>query len=102
MKPSEVKTAEPEFGELLDFITNIVKKLVSKPSDVTVLCVRTTKNIIFNIYANKKDHGKVIGKKGKTIESIKHLVTVVKNMVLDNDPRSVSIEIVEEEPFIKK
>ena len=43
------------------------------------------------------DLGKIIGKKGRTIDSIKVILSAVKNSKFLNDNRKVMIEVIEPE-----
>lgn len=87
-----------------DFVECIVKLIVDKPDEVKVEVSNTTKSILIQIKADKEDLGKVIGKKGRTIDSLKLLSTVVKNTQHLGDTKDVFIEIIEDEKssFIKK
>ncbi len=83
--------------QLQDFITNIVKKLVDSPDAVDIKVSVSTKNIIAQIKVAKTDYGKVIGKKGRTIESLKVITSAIKNTSFPDDNRKVSLEILEDE-----
>ena len=51
----------------------IVKGLVENPSVVRVTQAHENKHIILSIHVDEKDLGKVIGKGGKTIRSIRSI-----------------------------
>jgi len=89
--------ANKEMVEYLEeFITNVVKNLVDNSNEVEVSTVTTTKNIILQVYTNKEDRGKLIGRKGKTIDALKVIMNAVKNTKFKNDDfRKIAIEILE-------
>lgn len=83
--------------ELKNYVELTAKKLVDIPDEVEIKVVITTKSVIIQIKTNKVDCGKVIGKKGRTVEALKILVLAIKNTHFPDDTRKVSIEIVEDE-----
>ena len=85
-------------SELLkEYIVNTVKLIVDRPADVEVNVSISTKNVIVQIQVHKTDCGKIIGKKGRTIESLKILSSAIKNTNFPRDARLVSIEVLEDE-----
>jgi len=85
-----------------EFIGNLVKNLVDVENDVKIEVSISTKAVIIQIKANKTDLGKVIGKKGRTIEAIKIIALAVKNTKFPGDNKGVSVEILEDEPTTYK
>lgn len=87
-----------EMNELIkDFVEETTKKLVDRPNDVDVSVSITTKNVIVQIETDKSDSGKVIGKKGRTIEALKILALAIKNTNFPDDRKKVSVELLEDE-----
>lgn len=87
-----------EMSEFLkDFVSENVQKVVDNPEDVEVNVSTSTKNVIIQVRVNDSDHGKVIGRKGNTIQSLKILTTAVKNTKFPDDRRKVSLELLEDE-----
>lgn len=85
-------------SELLkSYIESTTKQLVDKPDDVTVNVVTSTKSVIVQIKVAKTDCGKVIGKKGRTIDAMKVIALAIKNTHFSDDIRKVSLEILEDE-----
>jgi predicted RNA-binding protein YlqC (UPF0109 family) len=82
---------------ITEFIGNTVKLMVDRPDDVFVNVSISTKNVIVQIQVHKTDCGKIIGKKGRTIESLKIITAAVKNTNFPRDARLVSIEVLEDE-----
>ena len=80
-----------------EFITKTVRLMVDRPEDVSVNVSISTKNVIVQIQVHKTDCGKIIGKKGRTIESLKIITSAVKNTNFPNDARLVNIEVLEDE-----
>ena len=82
---------------LKEYVEFTVKKLVDNPDQVFVKITLSTKSVIVQIEVAKDDTGKVIGKRGRTIESMKVLVLAIKNTHFVEDNRRVTLEILEEE-----
>lgn len=79
------------------FVEGLVKKIVDKPSEVSVQVSSTTKSVLVQIKVEKTDIGKVIGKRGRTIDALKVMTTVVKNTQFLGDKKDIFIEIIEDE-----
>ena len=60
--------------ELQKIVEALVKRLVSLPDQVEVKENQEEKTIVFEVRVDKKDMGKVIGKKGKTIEALRTII----------------------------
>jgi predicted RNA-binding protein YlqC (UPF0109 family) len=87
-----------EMTQLLqDFVTNTTKQLVDEPKEVRVSISTSTKAIIMQIQVSKNDCGKIIGKKGRTIEALKHLCLAIKNTNFLQDSRKILLEVMEDE-----
>jgi len=86
-----------------NFIEGIVKLIVDNPDKIFIEVTNTTKSILLQIKADKSDLGKIIGRKGRTINSLNILALVVKKSLI-GETKDVFIEIVEDEktPFFKK
>jgi len=82
---------------LKDYVEDTTKKLVDNAREVSVSVVVSTKSVIIQIKTAKTDCGKVIGKRGRTVEAIKILVLAIKNTHFPDDNRRVSVEIIEDE-----
>ncbi len=82
---------------LKSFVYKTIQMLVDNPDDVMVDISTSTKNVIVQIKVNDSDCGKVIGKKGKTIESLKTITLAIKNTNYSDDKRKVSLELLEDE-----
>jgi len=80
-----------------EFIEDTVRLIVDRPEDVYVGVSITTKSVIVQIQVHKSDCGKIIGKKGRTIESLKIIASAIKNTNFSRDARLVSIEVLEDE-----
>lgn len=79
--------AKENVANLLEFI---VKRLVDSPEDVKVTEVKGERTTVLEIRVNDEDMGKVIGKKGRIIKSLR---IVVRAAAL-HEGQSVSIELV--------
>jgi len=87
-----------EMSELLkDYVGKTTSLLVDKPESVDVSASVSTKAVIIQIKVDKFDCGKVIGKRGRTIESLKVICLGIKNTKFPDDSRRVIIEVLEDE-----
>lgn len=62
-----------------EMITTVVKALVEHPEEVVVKPIEGDGTIVFEVQVNPDDAGKVIGKKGRTINALR---TVVRSTTL--------------------
>ena len=76
-----------------EFVEYIVKNLVDNPDKVRITEVGGTHTLIIELAVDKADIGKIIGKKGKTINAIR---TLLMSVASRNGIR-VSLEIIEEQ-----
>lgn len=82
---------------LQEFVDSTIKKIVDNPEDVKTTTTVSTKSVIVQIKSDQEDLGKIIGKKGRTIESLKVLTLAIKNTQFPRDTRRVVLEIIEDE-----
>lgn len=82
---------------LKDFVDSTVKQIVDNPDEVKTSITVSTKSVIVQIKSEKEDLGKIIGKKGRTIEAMKVITLAIKNTHFPRDTRRVSLEIIEDE-----
>jgi predicted RNA-binding protein YlqC (UPF0109 family) len=75
-----------------EFVEYIVKNLVDHPDKVRINEVGGTHTLIIELGVEKSDIGKIIGKKGKTINAIR---TLLMSVASRNGIR-VNLEIIEE------
>jgi predicted RNA-binding protein YlqC (UPF0109 family) len=59
----------------VELVTSIVKNLVDKPESVESRWLESEKTVEINVVPD--DRGKVIGRRGKTIDSLRILVSAV-------------------------
>ena len=64
----------------------IVKNLVDHPEEVEVTSKNDKNAVIINVKTNEDDIGKVIGKNGRIISSIR---TIVKNMSVKSNKKFI-------------
>lgn len=76
-----------------EFVEYIVKNLVDHPDQVIINEIGGTHTLIIELKVEKSDIGKIIGKKGKTINAIR---TLLMSVASRNGIR-VNLEIIEEE-----
>ena len=60
--------------ELQKIVETLVKKLVSEPDQVEIKESQGESTIAFEARVAKQDMGKVIGRKGKTIEALRTII----------------------------
>lgn len=82
---------------LKNFIEGIVKQIVDNPKEVHVTSNLSTKEVIIQIKVNSEDCGKIIGKKGRTIESLKTICLAIKNTQFNDDSRRIILAVLEDE-----
>ncbi|MCB1109417.1 MAG: KH domain-containing protein [Chlamydiia bacterium] len=76
-----------------EFVEYIVKNLVDNPDQVKINEIVGKHTLIIELSVEKSDIGKIIGKKGKTINSIR---TLLMSVASRNNIR-VNLEILEED-----
>lgn len=74
-----------------EFIEYMLRNLVDSPEEVEVKEVSSANVVIFEIKVLKQDIGKIIGKKGMTINAIR---TIIYSLAAKNNMR-VTLHIVE-------
>lgn len=57
-----------------EFVEYVVKALVDRPDEVAVTQQEIPEGVLFEVRCNAGDIGKVIGKSGRTIKSIRALL----------------------------
>ncbi len=82
---------------LKNYVEETTKKIVDDPEEVKVRVSVSTKAIIVQIEVHNRDCGKIIGKRGKTIDSLKVLCLAMKNTNYPTDSRRVMLEVLEDE-----
>ncbi len=89
---------------LKEIVEFVAKNLVDKPNELKVNAITSTKSVIVQIKTDKSDTGKVIGKKGRTIDALKVIASAIKNTKFNEDSRRVVVEVLEDEnsPFSYK
>ncbi len=60
-----------------DFIEFIAKHLVDKPEEVSITEEMRDNKVVFKLKVSESDIGKVIGKKGKTAQALRTLLSAV-------------------------
>lgn len=55
-------------------VESLVKALVEHPEEVAVKPIEGDNTVVFEVQVNTEDAGKVIGKKGRTINALRTLV----------------------------
>lgn len=82
---------------LQNYVEDTTKRIVDKPSDVQVSVSVSTKAVILQVKVSQSDCGKIIGKRGRTIDALKVLCLAIKNTNFPDDSRRVMIEVLEDE-----
>jgi predicted RNA-binding protein YlqC (UPF0109 family) len=63
--------------QLRELVTQIVKRLVDNPDKIKISVNAASTSVMLEISAAKGDLGKIIGKKGRTIEAIRTIMNSV-------------------------
>jgi len=74
-----------------EFIEYLVKNLVDSPESVDVRCVEDAKGVNVEVRVGQSDIGKVVGRKGATIKSLR----LIAMMICARLGQRVRIEIIE-------
>ena len=82
---------------LKERVENIARDFFDNPNAVEVNASVSTKAVIIQVRVEQSDCGKIIGKRGKTIEAIKTICLAAKNTKFPDDSRRVIIEVLEDE-----
>lgn len=92
---SAAATAESSANvNLAALVTEVVKFLVDSPDEVSVEEVKQgSHNVVLNLTVAQNDVGKVIGKQGRTVRSLRNLVDAAASRV----NKRATLEIIEEE-----
>ncbi len=64
-----------ETNSIAEIVEMLIKALVDEPDQVQVTESKGEKTVIFEARVSKKDMGKVIGRHGRTIESLRTIVS---------------------------
>lgn len=67
-------TAVEHEKTLISLIEYVVKALVDKPEGVRVVAVRGEQTTVIELHVDKEDLGKVIGKQGRTAQSLRTIL----------------------------
>jgi len=62
-----------------ELVTNIARSLVDKPEQVSVAEVEGNQTTVLELTVAKEDLGKVIGKKGRTAQAIRTILSAVSS-----------------------
>lgn len=89
-KPNDADPLAAE-EELAQF-ASILRLMVDKPSEIEMEFVKSERTIVIRLKAAKGDFGKLIGKQGKTINSLR---TLMNNVAAKHGVRAI-LELDEE------
>lgn len=69
--------------EILNWLRDIIKILVDHPEDIQLIKTTDERGVLYRLKLNPEDVGKVIGKKGNTVNAIRTILNAigVKNAV---------------------
>jgi predicted RNA-binding protein YlqC (UPF0109 family) len=87
---------------LKEFAVTTIKYLIPELTEIDVNIVKSTINITIQIKIPKENRGRLIGKRGHTIDTLKTLFTIIKNSNFPDDRRMVNTEIIEEENYFSR
>lgn len=60
-----------------EIIHMIVKSIVDHPEDIQINCMEGEKTLIFELKLHADDVGKVIGKRGRTVNALRTLLKAI-------------------------
>jgi len=76
---------------VIDLVENIVKQLVDYPESVKINTFESQSSTILEVVVDKQDIGKVIGRQGRTADSIRHIV----NCIAFKDKKRYILQIID-------
>ena len=71
----------------------LIHPLVEDPKRVRIDCIETTEVVLFNIFASKGDLGRLLGKKGQTVEDVRCVMDAISR----RSGKEVIIDVVEQQ-----
>jgi uncharacterized protein len=77
--------------DLKGLLEYIIKNLVSNPDEVAISQLDKEGALVFELKVGEEDRGRIIGKQGKTIKSIRKLLSAAAS----GSERRVVLELVE-------
>lgn len=75
----------------LGFVRYVIESLVEKPEDVVLEQSTDEMGLLISLQLNKEDMGRIIGKNGQTIKSIRTLLRVIAK----RENQKINLKIVE-------
>ena len=69
-----------------EVILYILKSIAAHPDEIVVDTIKENKATIFNISVNSEDRGRILGKNGKIISSVK---TIVRSLASKDDGKII-------------
>lgn len=85
---ADIEKAEEELGQF----ASILRLMVDQPSSIELNFIKSDRTIVIKLFAAKNDRGKLIGKQGKTINSLR---TIMNNVAAKHGVRAI-LELVDE------
>jgi predicted RNA-binding protein YlqC (UPF0109 family) len=82
---------------LRKYVIETIEGIVDNPKGVDVNITVSTKAVIIQVKVDETDCGKIIGKRGRTIDALKILCLAIKNTQFPDDSRRVVLEVLEDE-----
>lgn len=76
---------------MLDYVLGILRPLVDHPDEIRITTLDGEKTLLMELRCNSQDIGKIIGKNGKTIGSVRTLISTLAA----RSGRRALIEVVE-------
>lgn len=73
-----------------NILEQLIKALVEHPDEVVITPIEGEGTIVFEVQVNPEDSGKIIGKKGKTINALR---TIIRSSA-DTGTKKVIMELV--------
>lgn len=60
-----------------EFLENLIKQIVDNPDEVKIDEVKGQNTTVYELEVHKDDVGKVLGRKGKTVQAVRTLLNAV-------------------------
>lgn len=60
-----------------ELVNGLVRGLADRPQEVTVSEIEGSQSTVFEVRVSKRDHGKLVGKKGRTANALREILVAL-------------------------
>lgn len=77
---------------IVELVTQVVTSLVDDPESVRVESVDENSSLVINVYVNSEDIGKIIGRQGRVIKSLR---TIARAASTYSGGKHIEVEVLD-------